>query len=330
VYNTEIQLRRLIGLPVNDGRIIRPADEPVTSEFVPVWYVCLAEAMTRREELRKQKWNIKSLDLQMAAAENLANPRLDFVTNYHLNGFGDRLYSRNADTAGAPFNSAYTSLLRAQQTGWNAGFEFSMPLGLRNAHTQVRNLELRLAKAREVLAVQELEVSHELANSFQTLDWRYVTAQTNFNRRRAAERQLQAFDAEYKAGRKTLDLLLQAQTRLAAAEIAYFSSLINYNKAVTDIHYRKGTLLEFNNIHLLEGEWSPSAYDDALRRAWARSHAWDSDVKEQEPNAFVTGEDYGAVDLNTSAAGYDVPVTSHQGVQVPTPAAAPTPAAPME
>jgi outer membrane protein TolC len=327
VYNTEIQLRRLIGLPVNDGRIIRPGDEPVTSEFVPVWYVCLAEAMTRREELRRQKWNIKSLELQLSAAENLTNPRLDFVTNYHLNGFGDRLYSRSADTAGSPFNSAYTSLLRSQQTGWNAGFEFSMPLGLRNSHAQVRNLELRLAKAREVLAVQELEVSHELANAFQTIDWRYMTAQTNFNRRRAAERQLQAFDAEYKTGRKTLDLLLQAQTRLAAAEIAYFTSLINYNKAVTDVHYRKGTLLEFNNIHLVEGEWSPSAYDDALRRAWARSHAWDSDHKQQEPHAFVTGEDYGAVHLDASAAESVSPALPQPGVNVPTPATEPAPAA---
>lgn len=330
LYNTEIQLRRLMGLPVNDGRVVRPADEPVTAEFVPVWYVCLAESMTRREELRQQKWNIKSLDLQLLAAENLTRPRLDATYNYHLNGFGDVLYSRSADTRGAPFNSAYTSLFRSQQTGWSAGLEFSMPLGLRNAHAQVRNIELRLAKAREVLAVQELEISHELANAFQNLDWRYMTAQTNFNRRRAAERQLQAFDAEYKTGRKTLDLLLQAQTRLAAAEIAYFTSLIRYNQAVTDIHFRKGTLLEFNNVHLAEGEWSPSAYDDALRRAWARSYAWDAENKTQKPAAFVTGEEYDAVQLNGVPNEYDSPVNANPGVEVPTPANEPTPAAPSK
>jgi outer membrane protein TolC len=331
LYNTEIQLRRLIGLSVNDGRVIRPADEPVTAEFVPVWYVCLAESMTRREELRRQKWNIKSLELQLVAAENLTNPRLDFTYNYHLNGFGDRLYSRSADNSGAPFNSAYTALLRSQQTGWNTGFEFSMPLGFRNAHAQVRNVELRMAKAREVLAVQELEISHELANAFQNLDSGYVIAQTNFNRRRAAERQLQAFDAEYKTGRKTLDLLLQAQTRLANSEIAYYRSLIQYNKSITDIHYRKGSLLEFNNVHLSEGEWSPNAYNDALRRSWARSHAWDADHKEQQPGAFVTGEDYSSVHLDSGVGGapmYDSPTSGQPGVQVPTPVIDPTPVAP--
>lgn len=293
LYSLELQLRRLLGLPANDGRIIRPADEPVTAEFVPEWHICLAEALTRREELRRQKWNIKSLDLQLTAAQNLANPQFNFVSSYQINGFGRRLIADEGDP-GAPnaeIQSMYDNLWRADNTGWGAGFQFNLPLGLRNARSQVRNQELRLAKSREVLALQELEVSHELANSFQTLAWRYKTAQTNFNRRRAAERQLQAFEAEYRAGTRTLDLLLQAQTRLAAAEIAYYTSIVNYNKALTDMHLRKGTLLENNNVHLSEGMWSPEAYRDALRRAWARTFTTDKagiDPLHEEPAAFAS------------------------------------------
>ncbi|MGH7128661.1 MAG: TolC family protein, partial [Planctomycetaceae bacterium] len=65
LYNTETQLRRLIGLPVNDGKVIRPVTEPVVAEYLPDWHLALAEALTRRVELRRQKWNIKSLDLQL-------------------------------------------------------------------------------------------------------------------------------------------------------------------------------------------------------------------------------------------------------------------------
>jgi outer membrane protein TolC len=284
LYSLELQMRRLLGLPANDGRIIRPSDEPTTAELVPEWHLCLAESLTKREELRRQKWNIKSLELQLTAAKNLANPRLDFVSNYQLNGFGDRLFSDSGAGESTPegeYRSAYRSLARAQQTGYNMGVEFSMPLGLRNATAQVRNQELRLVKAKEVLALQELEISHELANAFQTLAWRYQTAQTNFNRRRAAERQRQAFEAEYRAGTKTLDLLLQAQTRLANAEIQYYTSLVNYNKALTDLHLRKGSLLQNNNVHLAEGMWSPEAYKDALRRAWARTYS--AEVPEFDP-----------------------------------------------
>ncbi len=322
LYSLELQLRRMTGLPANDGKIIRPADEPTTAELVPEWHMCLAEGLTRREELRRQKWNIKSLELQLLAATNLANPRFDFVSSYQVNGFGDRLFSSSGadeSTAEGEYRSAYRSLARANQTGYGLGFEFSMPLGLRNATAQVRNQELRLAKAREVLGLQELEISHELANAFQTLAWRYQTAQTNFNRRRAAERQLQAFEAEFDAGTKTLDLLLQAQTRLAQAETAYFTSVVNYNKAITDLHFRKGTLLENDNVHLAEGMWTPEAYKDALRKAWARTYAIpasDRDPVDHYPLPFAT--DNGVSGVNAAPTAM-FPAPYDEGTGVPTP-----------
>lgn len=329
LYALELRLRRICGLPVNDGRIIRPKDEPSTAEFQPDWHVSLAEALTRREELRRQKWNIKSLELQLNAANSLANPRLDFVSSYQINGFGDDLIGHNGDqgTNGADFQSAYRSIGRGDQTGYSAGFEFSMPLGLRNAHSQVRNIELRLAKARDVLAQQELEISHELANSFQQLSWRYVTAQTNFNRRVAAAEQLKAFQAKYTFGATTLDLVLQAQSRLAAAEIAFYRSITEYNKALSDLHFRKGTLLEHNNVHLSEGMWTAEAYRDALRKAWARSYSMQplkGDPLRTEPEPFVNESGYlsgpALNGLGTSPApmdGYDA------GQAVPSPGEAP-------
>ena len=54
LYTNETDLRRLLGLPVNDGRIIRPIDEPMTAKFVPDWYNSLTEGLTRRVELRRK------------------------------------------------------------------------------------------------------------------------------------------------------------------------------------------------------------------------------------------------------------------------------------
>jgi len=289
IYSSEGQLRRLIGLAVNDGRVIRPCDEPTMAEFVPDWHMSLAEALTRRVELRRQKWQIKSLELQLKAARSLTRPELDFVSGYQVNGFGDRLFSEN-DNDGVTaqgLHSGYETLLQGNQTGWNLGFEFRMPIGFRAAHAQVRNLELRLARARAALAAQELEISHELSNAFQSLDRWYEAAETNFNRRRAAEARVKAFEVEYEAGRTSLDLLLRAQISLANAEVTYFSSLAEYNKAIADIHHRKGTLLEHNNVQISEGLWDPEAYTEALRRAWARSHAFDNDHLRTEPEEFV-------------------------------------------
>lgn len=320
IDSLEVSLRRMCGLPVNDGRIIRPADEPVTAEFIPDWNVSLAEALTRRVELRRQKWQIKSLDLQLIAARSLTHPQLNFTSSYQVNGFGDNLLSYNDGdgTTEQGLNSAYETLTQGNQTGWNLGLQLSMPIGFRQAHAQVRNIELRLAKSRELLSVQEEEVSYELANAFQELSTGWTNAQTNFNRRRAAEREVQAFDAEYKVGTKTLDLLLQAQARLAGAENAYYTSLVNYTKSISYISYRKGTLLDMNNIHLAEGQWTPQAYQEALRRAWARTYAVPGKLMKQKPEPYASPDVIGNTELMMSSP-YDSGAPAAPGAEEPQP-----------
>ena len=284
LYSAESRLRRLIGLPVNDGRIIRPSDEPITAEYRPDWKSSLVDALTRRVELRRQKWAIKSLQLQLTAAESLTRPQLDIVIGYNINGYGDDLLGQS----NRPHRSAYRSLVDGNFSSWEAGVQFNMPLGMRTAQAQVRNLELRLAKARKALDEQEVEISHELAAGFQALDRAWATARIGFNRRKAAAESVRAYQAEYENGRTSADLLLRAQVSLAQAEISYFSSLIDYNKAISELEYRKGRSLEHNNVHLAEGPWNnQAAYRDALRRAEARSHGSRSKLIHAEPEPFV-------------------------------------------
>jgi len=284
LYSAESRLRRLIGLPVNDGRIIRPSDEPITAEYSPDWKSSLVDALTRRVELRRQKWAIKSLQLQLTAARSLTRPQLDVVLGYNVNGFGDDLLGQS----NRPHRSAYRSLANGDFRSWEAGVQFNMPLGMRTAQAQVRNLELRLAKARKALEEQEVEISHELAAAFQALDRAWATARIGFNRRKAAAESVRAYQAEYENGRTSADLLLRAQVSLAQAEISYFSSLVDYNKAISELEFRKGRSLEHNNVRLAEGPWNnQAAYRDALRRAEARSHGSRSKLLHAEPEPFV-------------------------------------------
>ena len=283
LYNVETQLRRLCGLPSADGRIIRPIDDPSLGEFKPDWNLSLAEALTRREELRRQKWNVKSLELQLKAAKNVAHPQLNFISSYQINGFGNNLFNivghPSPGPGGVDLESYYQTLTAANQTGYTLGFQFNMPLGLRQALSQVRNYELRVAKAKEALAEQELEVCHELTTTFQNMAWRYQTAQSNYNRWQLAEAQVPGRENRYRTGvpnTETSILLqqwLQTRTDAATAEVAFYTSVIEYQKAITDLNFRKGSLLEYNGVHLAEGNWAPEAYADAFRRAWARSFA---------------------------------------------------------
>ncbi len=297
ILSTENAFRKQLGLAVNDGKLIRPADNPLDGEYVVQWESTLLDALTRRLELRKQKWQIKSLELQRKAAENVLNPSLNLVGGYQVNAFGNDLFGNPSSSN--PYNSFYGTMANSGQTGWNAGLQFSMPIGFRATRSQLRNIELQLVKSRVALAAQELDISHELAESIQKIDVAYLTARTYLDRKVAAERRVQATQAEYEAGVRdaTLDLVLRAQASNAAAEIAYYTSLVNYNKAITELHQRRGTLLENDGINLAEGEWNSIAQQDAVRRAWARSFAFPAPNLRTEPSEFASPVPYPKTDI---------------------------------
>lgn len=290
LYTRETELRRLIGLPVNDGTVLRPTDDPATSRLIPDWHHSLGEALSSRIELRKQKWNIRSLDLQLTAARSLTRPRLDAVGNYQVNAFGDNLLSYGGG------NSFYQGITGTKNAGWGAGVEMAMPVGLRSAHAQVRNYELRLAKAQKVLQVSEEEIAHELAVAFQELSRTYAVAQANYNRYLAAEENVRITKLEFQV--VDMDRYLDALPARGRAQEAYYQSLIDYNRAITNLYYRKGTLLAHNNIQISEGGWSPEAYQDASRLHLRRAYGHEIDVV-AEPSEFVQPGPTDRVDFTT-------------------------------
>jgi len=242
-------------LPVNDGRIIRPIQKPVMDELSPDWESSLVEALSRRIELQQQQNRIRSLSLQLKAAKSLTRPYVDLVSGYQVNGFGDNLFSSEGSSSD-DFGSAYKSLARGNQTGWNVGLQMTVPIGFRYASAQVRNLELRLAKATSALSLQEQEISHELASVFQRLDSWYNAVETNREIREAARQRVKALEADYSAGRTNLDLLLRSRISLVEVQREHVRSVVTYNRVVMEYYFRKGALLDHSNVQLAEGSWS--------------------------------------------------------------------------
>jgi len=239
----ENRLRRLTGVDAADGRVIQPVD--VSAEVITRddWDHSLHTAMTARPELHESVLTIKSLELQRAASMTLGLPRLDLVSNFHVNGFGDRVFNDSGRPTTRP-DSYYTNLLKGGQTGWFAGLEFSVPLDRRQSRSLTHQLEHRLSKARATLAAQKKEISHELWHAFRSSErW---SEQMVEHRRRvgAATRQVKALNAAFPTGRVTVDLMIRAYATLAVAETELARATTQYNKAVSDIRFRRGTLLE--------------------------------------------------------------------------------------
>ncbi|HUQ73003.1 MAG TPA: TolC family protein [Planctomycetaceae bacterium] len=269
VYVVERRMRLLIGLPISDGRLIRPSEEPLQAELIFDWETSLVEALTRRVELRRQKWQIKKREAELEANKNFLMPQLDLVARYRFRGFGDDLFPAGSPIEGR-FDNAVADLVSGDFQEWQAGFEFSLPIGFRQAFAAVRNSELLLARERSLLLEQERAVVYDLSNAIADLERSRQIVETNLNRRLAARQQLQAVQAAFDADNATLDLLLEGQRRVAESDVAYYRSLVEYTLAAKNVQLEKGTLLDYNEVYLQEGPWPDKAYEDAELKEWLR------------------------------------------------------------
>ncbi|MBC8355132.1 MAG: TolC family protein [Planctomycetes bacterium] len=268
VQTSERRLRRLMGIAPSDGRLIRPAQEPEMARVVFDWEELLVEALNRRAELRRQKWKVRRREMELAASRNFLLPRVDAVGRYRFRGLGHHLL--NSDRQDDRFDNAFQDLTTGDFQEWQVGLEVELPVGYRQAHAGVRNAELQLNRERAILDEQEKQVVHELTGAVAEVDRAYTLSQTSYNRRVAAKQHLDALDSLYQdadENEKTrlLDLLLDAQRRLADAETTYYRGLLEYSMAIKNVHLQKGSLLDYNEVYLSEGPWPGKAHYDAAR-----------------------------------------------------------------
>jgi outer membrane protein TolC len=289
VYANERKLRLLIGMPPQGSELLRPSDEPPVSPVSFDWVPIATEALVRREELRRQRWKVKSRELEWIASRNFLQPNFDLVGRYRWRGFGHHLLDPSG--GGARFDNAYQDLTTGDFQEWQLGAEFSMPLGFRQGHAAVRNAELQLARERTVLVEQERQVVNDLSAAVAERNRSYAVLQTAINRVEAAKQQLQAVLAAYNAdeGKADFYVLLDAQRRYADAEIRYYQSRVEYALAIRNVYFERGALLDYCSVALSEGSWPADAYLDAAERERLRGRPRRLDYRLHPPHLVSVG-----------------------------------------
>ena len=314
VLVTERRLRRLLNLPASDGRLLRPVDEPVLAPVHFDWDEIACQAVERRAELRQQRFVVRRRELELIASKNYLLPRLDTVGRYRFRGFGKDLIHNTG--GGLPrFDNAYQDLTTGDFQEWQVGFELDIPIGYRHAHTAVRNAELTLARARAILRDQQEEVVHATAASVAEVDRAYVVSQTTYNRLAASREELAATQAAFESDKVSLDLLLDAQRRLAESHRRHYRTLAEYAIAIKNVHFNKGTLLDYDGVYLAEGPWPTKAYHDAAalerRRGRPRRLSYAS--------ALAPVVSRGVYDQHPSDSGFPTTKTVPTTTEIPAP-----------
>ena len=278
LLDAESHLRWLMGIANSDKRMLRPMDEPVSVLVEYDWWHIYDEALARRPELRKERWELKKRDLALAYARNGLLPQMDVVGLYRWLGLGQDLFGEYSGPSfpgtvdqSAAGSKAYGQLFDGDFQELSMRLEFGLPIGFRRELANVRNAQLKLAREHARFEDMELDAQRELVLAYRAIETNYELAQDNANRwvNSAEEERIQ--DTRWKDGLVSVDRVTDARRRKAQAQIDYYRSLCEYNKSIALLQRRKGTMLEYCGVEFDEGPWPAKAYSDAGDLARRRS-----------------------------------------------------------
>lgn len=255
----ERRLRLIMGMPMDGQSLLRPSDEPTIAPVQFDWQTVEHQSLAQRPEIRRQRWVVKQRELELLANKNFLLPQVDALARYRFRGFGQSLIDDNNQQQA----SAVHDLFNGDHQEWQLGVEFSMPIGFRQAHAAVRNSKLQIARECAVLEEQKRHVVYGITNAVGETNRAYEVLQAQYNRRLAADKQVNVITELNNAGKAPFDLVLEAQRRLVDAEVGYYRARVDYSIAIKNVHFEKGTLLEYCNIDFSEGRSSRAAYADA-------------------------------------------------------------------
>jgi len=257
----ERRLRLIVGLPINDGKLIRPLNSPAIAPVIYDWNSAIADGLTLRPELRKQRWVVEHRKLELIANRNFLRPDLDVVGRYRFRGFGQDL----VDMGGG--SSAVGSLADGKLQEWSAGLEYTVPIGFRKAHAAVRNSQLALSREVEVLKEQERAVHFGLSNAMNELRRSHQNIIIQRDRLQATTTQIVTLEERSNAASLiALDVLLESHRRLLDTRLRYHQAEIDYAIANRNVHFEKGTLLKYCEVSLFESQPSAEERRDAAER----------------------------------------------------------------
>ena len=195
-------------------------------------YDAFKEAMEKRPDLERERVRLERNQIQLKFDKNQLFPHLDIFATWGVNGL-DR-----------SFDGAWSDQYNRTFPQDRYGLQLRLPLSM---WTERNNYKAsKAAVAKQILAYKQLEETVVQEVDFQIrllrTTWRVIPL-----RREQTVYEQAALEAERKkeaAGKSTSYNVLKIASDLALAQSDLIGTLRDYNQAVSELHYRKGTTLE--------------------------------------------------------------------------------------
>jgi outer membrane protein TolC len=202
-----------------------------------------------RCDLQQLRIDVEKAEIDLRYRRNQLFPSLDLIAGYGRRGSStDQVLPPL--TPSASLDAAYHQITGGDEPNDVLGVSFSVPLG-------------RVAERGNFRASKELKVQAETRlRQFEELVFREIadaidTASSNLERvgrarfsREMAAAALDAEERKLEGGKSTIFVVLQLQGQLATAQSTELRAKADYNRAVSQLHFAEGSLLDQLRLQL--------------------------------------------------------------------------------
>lgn len=239
----DFQLRRLAGLPAEDGQTLALTEKPYYN--VPLDWELATNTALCRAELEAQRTFIHAAEIDLHRQQNGLKPDVHVRLTYGRSGLEEQ-FGRSAST-----------LFDNQYQNWTVGLLYQRNLRQRGERANVHRSELIVSRARAELRRLEHNIAHDLSLAYQNAMTAFRVYEAERARAKAAGDELKARRELYLERRTTLDEQLRAESRYIAAKVAENAAMQSYHEALVAWDFASGQIFDQNVCIECERNASP-------------------------------------------------------------------------
>jgi outer membrane protein len=213
----------------------------------------LQQAQSQRPEFLAARYALDNDDTSIRFARNQLKPDLSVTGFYQSSGLGgNEIGSTGQLISQGGFNSSFNQLFAFGFPGYGGTLTLNFPIKNRAAQAVLGSA--LVSRHRDLYSQQQVQeqVVLDVSNSVHQLEQAKLTLAAGKTALDLAQKALAAEQRKYELGAETIFFVLDAQTRLAQAELDLLQSQVGYQIAVAAVDHSIGGLLQPYHVQVAE------------------------------------------------------------------------------
>jgi outer membrane protein TolC len=256
---TEDNLRLTIGANQDSaihGLSLELTEEPEPQEVVDSTNMddALKGALGGRPEIDVAKYALANDETSIRLAHNHLLPSLSLAGFYQSTGLGGNQFDLNTGAliSQGGFGSSFSQLSGFGFPGYGASLTLNLPIKNRGAEASLG--AALVSRSRDLYSARQTreEITLEVNNAVRQLEEAKLTLEAGKIAYDLAQKSLAAEQRKYELGAETNFFVLDAQSKLAQADLDLLQTQVNYQIARTAVDHATGSLLKPYHIQIKE------------------------------------------------------------------------------